>query len=104
MYKTRLNLIEPTKLLERVTVDNLRFINPIGHDYVSGAYYLSPEINIKDTLTFAAFLGGGYSNTSSNDLQNKVYKNISNVKIPIYELCFSAKTPEIQGHRAYYTI
>ena len=23
MYKTRLNLIEPTKLLERVTVDNL---------------------------------------------------------------------------------
>lgn len=103
MYKTRLNLIEPTKLLERVTVDNLRFINPIGHDYVSGAYYLSPEINIKDTLTFAAFLGGGYSNTSSNDLQNKVYKNISNVKIPIYELCFWAKTPEIQGHRAYYT-
>ncbi|MBD5100952.1 MAG: hypothetical protein HDT29_06880 [Clostridiales bacterium] len=34
MYKTRLPLVEPTKLLERITVDNLCFINPLGHDYI----------------------------------------------------------------------
>ena len=100
MYKTRLNLIEPTKLLERVTVDNLRFLNPIGHDYVGGAYNISPTINHENTFTFATFLGGDNgvsSDTPSNNLKDRVYKNISDKTIPIYELCWWSDL----GHKPY---
>ncbi len=103
MYKTRINLIEPTKLLERVTVDNLRFLNPIGHDYAGGAYEISPTVNHEDTLTFATYLGGDYSNTLSNDLQNRIYKNISDKTILIYELCWWSKAVVPSGHIPYRT-
>lgn len=104
MYKTRLKLIEPTKLLERITVDNLRFLNPLGHNYESGAYNINPIVSDESTIVFAAFLGSGYSNTSSNNIRDKVYVTLSGLNINIYEFCFWSKVIDIQGqgHRAYY--
>ena len=72
MYKTRLNLIEPTKLLERITVDNLRFINPLGHDYASGAFDISPESNDEGHgYYFAKYEDYGTSHKESN-IRNEV--------------------------------
>ena len=88
MYKTRLNLIEPTKLLERITVDNLRFINPLGHDYASGAFDISPESNDEGHgYYFAKYEDYGTSHNESN-IRNEVYKAIYNpgVDFPIYKL------------------
>ena len=91
MYKTRLNLIEPTKLLERVTVDNLRFLNPIGHDYAGGGYFIEPTEKPYAYL-FADYLGDREVTGSSSrtDIENRVYKNLygKNSELNIYELCF----------------
>ena len=90
MYKTRLPLVEPTKLLERITVDNLRFINPLGHDYVSGAYTI--EVNEKNVSSFAEYFGSSptYPNQNTTTIKNELYKNVYayNGDIPIYALCF----------------
>lgn len=89
MYKKRVRLVEPTKILERETVDNLRFINPLGHDYVSGAYNVSPE---EDGTTinrrFATLTNP--SNPESIDIKNDLYANVYklNSTLYIYELCF----------------
>ena len=50
-------VIRQFKLLERVTVDNLRFLNPLGHDYVGGAYYISPELYDEDKPYIYFFKG-----------------------------------------------
>lgn len=95
LYNTKLELCEPTKLLERITVDNLRFINPLGHDYVSGAYNISPDVEIDkpnaDTTiySFATYTEGGDIPPETN-IRNEVYKNIVAVgdKANIYTLCW----------------
>ena len=96
MYKTRLNLIEPTKLLERVTVDNLRFLNPLGHDYASGAYDISPQVSDKQFAdNFAEYTTDrGTTAPQRTNLRNEVYKNIytTNTSISIYKLCFWSMT------------
>ena len=87
MYKTRLNLVEPTKLLERVTVDNLRFINPLGHDYISGAYYIKPDSAPSE---FATYYGStSVENADPSNAKNVSYKNLYLPdSIPIVALCF----------------
>ncbi len=91
MYKTRLNLVEPTKLLERVTVDNLRFLNPIGHDYANGGYFTDPSEKPYAYL-FADYLGNREvtGSSSTTDIKYRVYKNLygKTIELNIYELCF----------------
>ncbi len=94
MYKTRLPLVEPTKILERVSVDNLRFINPLGHDYASGAYSISPEI-IEDDANYLFAEWYGDENTTDPMQQNtnlrfEVYHNLydTNSNFNIYKLCY----------------
>lgn len=85
MYKTRLNLVEPTKLLERVTVDNLRFLNSIGHDYINGAYFISPELYKEEReYIFAKYLTSDKS--SETNIRNEVYKvmHSTHSQFPIY--------------------
>lgn len=105
MYKTRLNLVEPTKLLERVTVDNMRFLNPIGHDYVGGVYNISPKLNIDDgNYMFAVFLGD--QNTTApipptTNLSTESYFNLYAIDKPfkILNLCYWY----LRGNDAYLT-
>ena len=75
MNKTRLSLIEPTKLLERITVDNLRFLNSLGHDYSSGAYNIEPVL---DKLgLFANFLGTyEFDPANTTTIKDELYKNV----------------------------
>lgn len=95
LYNTKLELCEPTKMLERITVDNLRFINPLGHDYVSGAYNISPAEDSKggtgdqNFYFFASFTQGGIAPPSTN-IKNTVYDNIIAVNQPsnVYALCW----------------
>lgn len=90
LYNTKLELVEPTKMLERITVDNLRFINPLGHDYVSGAYTLpTPSVNSSGSPTVPP------------QMPTTAYKNIvdsNNVQIlgyTIYQV-FLTKTEYLQ--------
>ncbi|MCX4361766.1 MAG: hypothetical protein OSJ74_00040 [Clostridia bacterium] len=91
-YKKRVYLVEPTKLLERVTVDNLRFLNPLGHDYAGGAYDISPVVSDKQFAdNFAEYTTDkGTVAPPKTNLRNEVYKNIytTNAAISIYKLCF----------------
>lgn len=95
LYNTKLELCEPTKMLERITVDNLRFINPLGHDYVSGAYNISPVEDSEggtgdqNFYFFASFTQGGIAPPSTN-IKNTVYDNIIAVNQPsnVYALCW----------------
>lgn len=89
MYKTKLSLVEPTKLLERITVDNLRFINPLGHDYVSGAYNISPVGGIGENINFAEYSGGPSSDPPRTTIKDEVYKNVVPMSgVNIYNLSF----------------
>ncbi len=105
MYKTRLPLVEPTKILERASVDNLRFINPLGHDYASGAYSISPEI-IEDDANYLFAEWYGDKNTTDpippkTNLRYEVYHNLYdiNFNFNIYKLCYWT----LQGNKVYPT-
>lgn len=41
LFNQRINLVEPTKLLQRVTVDTLTFKRPLYHDYAANAVPIS---------------------------------------------------------------
>ncbi|MDE6276450.1 MAG: hypothetical protein K2M75_07960 [Clostridia bacterium] len=73
-YKTRVHLVEPTKLLERVTVDNMRFLNPLGHDFEGGAYYISPILSSQYN-DFAIWKRENGKHPITN-IRNELYKNV----------------------------
>lgn len=91
-YTSTLSLIEPTKLLERIPVDNRRFLNPLGHDYTKGAYTISPQeyepTNDVDYqfATYTQFMPTPITTNKKNTL----FKNVcaSNGTLDIYELCY----------------
>ena len=110
LYNTKLELCEPTKLLERITVDNLRFINPLGHDYVSGAYQISPTVQTISgaNYSFAKYAGSGSLlpvgvpptwESYETNISNTVYSNIYGVNklFDIYPLCFWRLTTDTAG-------
>lgn len=44
LFNQKIGLIEPTKLLERYTVDTMTFTNSIVHDYLSTAKNIDPDV------------------------------------------------------------
>ena len=112
LYNTKLELCEPTKMLERITVDNLRFINPLGHDYLSGTYQISPTVQTISgaNYSFAKYAGSGnlypvgfpipnWEKFETN-IRNTVYSNIYGVNtlFKIYPLCFWRKQTDSQDN------
>lgn len=110
LYNTKLNLLEPTKMLERVPVDNLRFINPLGHDYVSGAYQISPTVQTISgaNYSFAKYAGSGSLlpvgipptwESYETNISNTVYSNVYGINtfFAIYPLCFWRLTTDTAG-------
>ena len=112
LYNTKLELCEPTKLLERITVDNLRFINPLGHDYLSGEYQISPTVQTISgaNYSFAKYEGSGnlypegfpiptWEKFETN-IRNTLYSNIYGVKTSfnIYPLCFWRRQTDYQDN------
>ena len=91
LYNQTIELVEVTKLLERVPVDTMTFQNILGHDYLSEAVYTTPTENIPNVAySFALWLGTGYFRvpTSAGQLKNQSYYNIFGNSLPIKELCF----------------
>ena len=91
LYNQTIELVEVTKLLERVPVDTMTFQNALGHDYLSEAIYTTPTEVTGDSFSFAKWLGTGYYFTvpdSAGELKNQSYYNIFGNTLPIKELCF----------------
>lgn len=91
LYNQTIELVEVTKLLERVPVDTMTFQNALGHDYLSEAVYTTPTENIPNVAySFALWLGTGdyFTPTSAGQLKNQSYYNIFGNSLPIKELCF----------------
>ncbi|MDE7336906.1 MAG: hypothetical protein K2N32_02200, partial [Clostridia bacterium] len=89
MYKTRLPLVEPTKLLERISVDNLRFINALEHNYTGGAFLISPSVS--GNYNFAEWESDkGAAAPPSTNIRNELYYSLydKNDELSICQLCF----------------
>ena len=90
LYNQTFQLVEVTKLIERVPVDTMTFQNALGHDYLSEAIYTTPTEVTGDAFSFALWLGTGYFRvpTSAGKLKNQSYYNIVGDSLLIKELCF----------------
>ena len=90
LYNQTIELVEVTKLLERVPVDTMTFQNALGHDYLSEAIYTTPTEVTGVAFSFAKWLGTGYFPVpdSAGELKNQSYYNIFGNTLSIKELCF----------------
>lgn len=86
LFNQRINLVEPTKLLQRVTVDTLTFKRPLYHDYIS----LGVPISKDDYIITKASLPPEYSYTFFKFNFGEKYKSIeSSHSIPVYAYCWA---------------
>ena len=68
-YNTIINYIEPTKILQRVTVDTFNNTYPLGHEYSEGFDY------INYTVTMKAEVPGIYAAPVTTHFPKNLYKN-----------------------------
>lgn len=68
-YNTIINYIEPTKILQRVTVDTFNNTYPLGHEYSEGFNYINYTITVK------AEVPGIYEAPVTTHFPKDLYKN-----------------------------
>lgn len=103
LYNTKIELVEPTKMLERIPVDNLRFINPLGHDYVSGAYTLpTPSVNFSGSPTVPPQMPTtAYKNIVASDNVQILGYTIYQVFLTKIEYLQTTVTVTVNGNQIY---
>lgn len=103
LYNTKLELVEPTKMLERITVDNLRFINPLGHDYIAGAYTLpTPTVNLSGSPTVPPQMPTtAYKNIVASDNVQILGYTIYQVFLTKIEYLQTTVTVTVNGNQIY---
>lgn len=97
LYNQTIELVEVTKLLERVPVDTMTFQNSLGHNYVDSAINIIPQavnypLPVDPDTPAATFQFGVYNNdqeTPSN-IYETAYKSLAaiNSSLSVKALCF----------------
>lgn len=99
LYNQTFQLVEITKLLERVPVDTMTFQNALGHDYVSSAINITPTATnyprpVDPDAPATTFQFGVYNNdlTTPSTLYETAYQSLSaiNSTLSVKALCFFA--------------
>lgn len=99
LYNQTIELVEVTKLLERVPVDTMTFQNALGHDYVSSAINITPTATnyprpVDPDAPATTFQFGVYNNDliTPSTLYKTAYQSLAaiNSTLSVKALCFFA--------------
>ena len=99
LYNQTFELVEVTKLLERVPVDTMIFQNALGHDYLSEATNISPTATnyprpVDPDAPATTFQFGVYNNdlTTPSTIYQTAYQSLAakNSTLSVKSLCFFA--------------